>query len=233
MMRGPRGYLNLYKNIYKNYNYQKESTTNVIELVDNHFKYWSDPNHINREGFEKALDALEEKPSIIVETGTSAWGTDSTRLWDSYIRKFGGQLLTCDIRLEPKKQLNHQLSKNTNCFVGDSVDFLHKIKEFKGDLYYLDSFDLDLNEPFPSAEHGLKEFMAILDNLTTGTLLLIDDTPSNELIKQMGELSSGSIAFLKKFGVNPGKGAFIKKYLENNLNFQLIYHHYSYLVKIL
>jgi hypothetical protein len=232
MIRGPRGYLNLYRNLRKNLNYQKVVSINVNELIDNHFMYWSSADHINREGFRKALEGLMEKPSVIIETGTSAWGADSTRLWDSYIRKFGGNLLTCDIRSEPRKQLSGQLSKNSKCIVGDSVAFLRKTR-FKADLYYLDSFDLDLVDPLPSAEHGFKEFMAIKDKFTSGTLLLVDDTPSNEFLTEFKQLPMGSVNFAQKYGVNAGKGAFIKQYIERNFNFELIHHDYSYLVRIL
>jgi hypothetical protein len=232
MIRGPRGYLNLYRNLRKNLNYQKVISTNVNELIDNHFMYWSSADHINREGFRKALEGLMEKPSVIIETGTSAWGADSTRLWDSYIRKFGGNLLTCDIRSEPKKQLSGQLSKKSKCIVGDSVAFLRKTR-IVADLIYLDSFDLDLVDPLPSAEHGLKEFMAIKDRFKSGTLLLVDDTPSSEFLNDFKQLPIGSLNFAQTYGVNAGKGAFIKKYIEKNLNFELIHHHYSYLIRIL
>lgn len=53
MIRGPRGYLNLYRNLQKNLDYQKVMSINVKELIDNHFMYWSSADHINKEGFKK------------------------------------------------------------------------------------------------------------------------------------------------------------------------------------
>ena len=233
LIRGLRGYINLAKNIHKNRNYQRVIPLNSKELVENHFKYWSNLNHINYKTFEMAISSLADKPSLIIETGSSAWGIDSTRLFDSYVRKYGGQLFTVDLRPEAKMQLSYQLSKNSFCLLGDSVDFLTKHNTIKADLYYLDSFDLDLRNPFPSAEHGFNEFMSIIDNLTPGTLLLIDDTPSDVCIKQMGKLPNASIKFIKNYSLNPGKGAFVKQYIEKNMNFELIDHNYAYLVKFI
>jgi hypothetical protein len=233
VIRGPRGYINLARNIHKNRSYQGIIPLNAKELVKNHFEWWSDINHINYKTFEMAISSLAEKPALIIETGTSAWGIDSTRLFDSYVRKYGGQLLTVDLRREAQMQLSYQLSKNSHCFIADSVEFLTKYNTINADLYYLDSFDLDLSNPFPSAEHGFNEFKSILENLTPGKLLLIDDTPSDTYIRQMDTLPNASSEFITNYSLNPGKGAFIKQYIEKNMNFELIDHNYSYLVKFI
>jgi hypothetical protein len=232
-MRGPRGYAQLFRNLQKNHEYQKINSANVSELVMNHFEYWSDKNHINVEIFIKTLTLLNNKPSVIIETGTSAWGTDSTRLWDSYVRKYGGSVLSCDIRPEARKQLTGQLSKNTKCYLDDSVNFLHKYKNLKADLYFLDSFDVDENNPFPSAEHGLREFMAIEESFKVGSLVLIDDTPSRLRFETMPHSSVGSKKFIEDYGISPGKGALILKYLDKHFKYQVLCHDYALLVRIL
>lgn len=232
-MRGPRGYAQLIRNLLKNHEYQKIYSENVNELVRNHFKYWSEINHINVEIFIKTLTLLRNKPSVIIETGTSAWGTDSTRLWDSYVRKYGGSVLSCDIRPEAKKQLTGQLSKKTKCYLDDSVNFLHKYKTLKADLYFLDSFDVDENNPLPSAEHGLKEFMAIEESFKAGSLVLIDDTPSKLRFETISNSSVGSKKFIEEYGMIPGKGAFILKYLDKHFKYQVLCHDYAILIRIL
>lgn len=50
---------------------------------------------------KKAIGSLHESPSTIIETGSSAWGTDSSVMFDSFVQSFGGEFLSVDIRLEP------------------------------------------------------------------------------------------------------------------------------------
>jgi hypothetical protein len=47
------------------------------------------------------------------------------------------------------------------------------------DLLYLDSFDLDWNNPHPSSFHDMKEFLAIKSKINSGCLILIDDNNRN------------------------------------------------------
>jgi hypothetical protein len=232
-IRGLRGYFSLTKLILKSRNYNKVEYEGVTQLVSNHFESWSTEDHVNRPIFQCALSELNQKPALIIETGTSAWGTDSTRIWDSYIRKFGGLFITIDIRPEPSRNLIAQLSKNSKCYVGDSVEILTNLSELSADLYYLDSYDLDLNNPFPSASHGLNEFVAIEKNLKPGALILIDDTPSELRLKSMPKLPTGSKTFIEKYGVNPGKGAFILQYLEKRIKYEILFHDYAILIKVL
>jgi hypothetical protein len=149
-------------------------------LVFWHFLSRSSLGHPNRNGLEIALGELRNNPALIVETGTSAWGCDSTRLWASYIKSFGGQLYSVDIRDEPRRKLG-RLGSNVVLSVGDSVEFLQnfsKSTKEKIDLLYLDSFDVDWNEPMASAVHGFKEFECSLPSLKSGSIVIIDDTPN-------------------------------------------------------
>jgi hypothetical protein len=63
--------------------FRRRSLGTGQELLAAHFDTWSSPNHINRPGFEVAVELMGDRPMRILETGTSAWGTDSTRLWDA------------------------------------------------------------------------------------------------------------------------------------------------------
>ena len=128
--------------------YVRSVKHSVESLVYKHFSTWSSLDHINKRGFEIALKSLDEKSALIIETGTSAWGTDSTRLWDTYIRKFGGELYSVDIREEASQALIGQMSRRSRLIVDDSVSFLSKWNGGCPDLYYLDSWDLDLAAPY-------------------------------------------------------------------------------------
>ena len=231
-MRGPRGYFYEFKLLIKNYRYQKLNVSNVDDLIRNHFSSWSEPNHVNREIFRVALNALNSAPARIIETGTSAWGTDSTRLWDSYIRKFGGTFASVDIRREASERLKWQLSKRSVLIVNDSVDFLSNELNQPADLYFLDSWDLDLKDPFPSADHGLKEYIAIEPHLKTGNLILIDDTPSASRLDAIQNLPARSIEFIEKYNQLPGKGALICEELTRKFEFEILLHDYGLLLRI-
>lgn len=232
LMRGLRGYFNVIKLLARNYRYQKLYVSNVRDLIENHFSTWSESDHCNRDIFYIALKALSGAPARIIETGTSAWGTDSTRLWDSYIRKFGGLLTSVDLRREPSQRLKWQLSKKSCLVVNDSVDFLANGSNHPADLYFLDSWDLDLSDPLPAAEHGLKEYIAIQPYLRAGTLILIDDTPCPLRIGEIEKLPPKAIEFIKKHSKLPGKGAFICDELNKKFEFEILLHDYALLVRV-
>lgn len=147
---------------------------NASELVGQHFEMIDQCSHICRSTLEQALVKLSGMPSRIVETGSSAWGTNSSVLFDSYVRRFGGSFETVDIRTRPMYELRSKLGSNSLMHCADSVAFLEnwarKNPETIIDLVYLDSWDLDVNDPWPSALHGLREFIALEENLSEGSL---------------------------------------------------------------
>src|SRR5262249_37209242 len=136
------------------------------------------------ESMRNALALLEERPGRIIETGMSAWGTNSTLLFSDYVDAFGGELWSVDIRMEPLVSLRRSVSARTVLTCGDSVRFLERWvaanrADCRVDFVYLDSFDLDASDPYPAALHGIKELFAILPALRAGSLLLVDDTPAS------------------------------------------------------
>jgi hypothetical protein len=231
-MRGPRGYFDELKLLAKNYRYQKLHISNIENLIQNHFSTWSEPDHLNREIFSVALNALAGSPARIIETGTSAWGTDSTRLWDTYIRRFGGTFCSVDVRSEASQRLRWQLSKKSDLVVNDSVDFLTEESNQPADLYFLDSWDLDLSDPLPSAQHGLREYMAIEPYLKPGILILIDDTPTALRLGNLQNLPRKAVEFIEKYNQLPGKGEFISEELNKKFEFKILMHDYALLLKI-
>jgi hypothetical protein len=187
------------------------------DLVREHFATRSDLSHGNFKSMQEAISALGGRPSWIVETGSSAWGTDSSRLFDSYVATFGGRFWSVDLRLEPMLKLRKHMSKFSSMSCDDSVRFLKrwvvKYPSRKLDLVYLDSFDLDISDPMPAAIHALKEFFAIAPALRDGSLLLVDDTPAS------GDWSpalfrESAAEFEATHGLVPGKGMLIDLWLK-------------------
>ena len=205
----------------------------VETLVESHFKRWSEPNHQNREGLQIALMNIPQINSTIVETGTSAYGTDSSRLFDSFVRSFGGKFFSVDINIYPSRRLRIAKSRFSKFFVMDSVAFLEQLQDLTGeskiDLFYLDSWDVDWNDPIPSANHGQKEIESIKSFLVPGTVLVIDDTPNSINWIPLTDRKSAE-KFKKDFGVLPGKGAFHKVVLKN-FNYDILYHDYNLVLK--
>lgn len=230
-MMHPRRFFHRVLNIFKYKIHLLLIKKDIYNVLNQHFYRWSDLKHVNYKGFLVTLENLNGKPALIVETGTSAWGTDSTRLWDTYIRKFGGKLYSVDIRKEAANALQGQMSRNTTLVVDDSINFLEKWEMGMPTLYYLDSWDLDLDAPFQSAEHGMRELKAIIPFLEKGSLVLIDDTPSDRWFNE-NESPKAAKEFKQEFGVFPGKGAFYEQVLRPHFNYRVLHHEYSLLIEI-
>lgn len=199
--------------------------TKLDDLIRFHFEHWSDPDHINKAGMTIGLRRLHEQPALILETGSSAWGTNSSRLWASYVRSFGGKFETVDVRDEPRSTLL-DLEDVSEIHIGDSVDFLRNYKlpaEYaQVNLAYLDSWDLDLSDPSASMNHGLAEWHALLPLLRSGSIVIIDDTPIDPQL-----LGAEGVGFAMSNGFTPGKGALVLASLDTWKDFQVIYHHYN------
>jgi hypothetical protein len=206
----------------------------VDDLVIEHFQRWSKIDHQNLEGLRLALNSLSGDSATIVETGTSAYGTDSSRLFDSYVRNFGGKFYSVDINPYPSKRLKFAKCKKTHFFVMDSVQFLTKLDELIGknsvDLAYLDSWDVDWSNPLPSAEHGKKELIALKPYLRAGTIVVVDDTPESINWIPFSDRPT-AMAFLDEYGELPGKGAFLNSALQG-VDFEVLYHDYNLVIRV-
>lgn len=203
------------------------------ELIFWHFLLRSDLRHINLRGLAIAMRSLREQPARIIETGTSAWGTDSTRLWASYVDAFGGELWSVDIRSEAGSALGG-LGPNVHLEVGDSVQFLETFRERSGvkvELAYLDSWDVDWSDPFPSAAHGLAEWRALQPLLRAGSIVVVDDTPVSERLIP-ADFRIRAEAFRREHGVLPGKGAFVLLDLLERSDVEVLYHHYNLVLRL-
>ena len=203
----------------------------IDTLVRRHFKSWSDLNHVNFTLFEILAKELAGKPAFILETGTSAYGTDSTRFWNSYISKFGGKVISVDIRENAGIQLKYQLNRNTKLETSDSVKYLKENPYKDVDLYYFDSADVDWASPEFSINHGLQEELAIVDLLKPGTIVVFDDTPRSEKYVET-HLKEIVLSYKDKHGLYPGKGSLAIKFLEDNFKIKVLHHEYAYACRI-
>jgi len=204
---------------------------NPSDIVTKHFEYWSSTNHPNLKAFEIVFRELSGSPAHIIETGTSAWGTDSTRLWDRYVSRYGGSFQSVDIRSDPARRLKGQLGKHTRLVVSDSVKFLkNTLPTEHVDVFYLDSWDVDWENPLESANHGFREFEVIRMKLKAGCILFIDDTPAHLdwIPTEYWEIAR---KFEKEYGVLPGKGAFVLKILRDEPDIEYLHHAYSVVIK--
>jgi len=209
-------------------------TSSIQDICDSHFRHWSFENHINRPGLTKAILALQAEKPVIFETGTSAYGVDSSRLFDRIASKLSGIFISVDINPQPKRALLFQHSKRSKFYVLDSVTFikntLPKLVDHV-DLCYLDSWDVDWSNPLASAVHGLNEFDAVKNFLQPNSILIIDDTPcSIELVPD--PFKDVASKFEKEHGVLPGKGALILKQLVVEDFADIISHEYNLVLKI-
>ena len=231
-----KSHLMIFPNRYKARRLNQIIYTRQEDLIAAHFAHWVKDFQKTMPGFQVAFDCLKSEPARIIETGTSAWGIDSTRLLDAYIRNFGGEFWTIDIRKEPSNRLKGTLTQETHCIIGDSVLEIEKLDKSglsPVDLIYLDSYDLDWADPYPSALHGLKEWRAIRNLVGPGTLVLIDDTPRDlaNIPKAGQDLRAKAEVSLRKFGYLPGKGALILKEVQSRNDVEVIYHEYNLLLR--
>lgn len=179
-----------------------------------------------------ALNTTKLENPVLVETGTSAYGTDSSRLFDSFVSHFGGTFYSVHLNPLPSMRLIFQHSRQTHFYVGDSVKFLKDVlvnKTKKVDLFYLDSFDVDWQNPLPAAQHGLAEFNALKKYIRKGTVIVVDDTPATiDYIPK--HFHKYTFKFLEELGVLPGKGALILTEFQKMKNVQVLLHEYNLVV---
>jgi hypothetical protein len=107
----------------------------------------------------------------------------STLLFDEFLNFDGidGNLVSIDIDRKNVDFSTARTSGKTQVVCGDSVNVLWQLAQDDSDpfdLIYLDSMDLDWNNPAPSSLHHLKEFCAAQNMLKSGCLIVIDDNKS-------------------------------------------------------
>lgn len=171
------------------------------------------------EGYRIVFNLLinQQRPSYnIIETGVlrrvGEWiDGQSTLIFQEFLKNYSGKIDTVDIDSDACTIARSFLDSN---FVAvhceDSVNFLKHFDCSNISLFHLDSYDVEWNNPQPSAQHHLNEFLAIEDKISSGSIVLIDDN-------------------LIFNGIRTGKGLEIYNYLKSKNKFpiydsyQLIY----------
>ena len=138
--------------------------------------------------FRKMFRYLDNIDSpVIIETGISRMINNytgdghSTLLFDEYLHFFkkSGKLITIDIDKNKCNFTAPLLSDKSTIICSDSVISLYTLSQDasfpKIDLLYLDSYDVDWDNPHPSALHHFKELLAVFPKLKPGTLIVVDD----------------------------------------------------------
>lgn len=220
------------------FNINLQKVKSYDELINLHFNFYSEKKHSNFNMFHFLLNNFDSKPLNILETGSSAHGTNSSHLFINYIKKFGGSFYTVDINPDIKNSLMRYESDTITVVTADSVQYLKSLDEniVKSlDVIFLDSFDLDLINPEPSEHHGLMEFESLSKNVKKGCLISIDDTPSDYSL-----FSNATSDTLKVYesqrvqkgdGYIPGKGRKVLDLIASDKSFEVIFHEYSVVVQ--
>jgi hypothetical protein len=151
------------------------------------FRHYFHPRLGRRaEGFAAIFAALPTPPRdlLIVETGCMRiprnWDGDgqSTFMFDALARERHGLFFSIDITPEAIDTARRACSSATHLVLNDSVATLHALARampMPASLLYLDSYDVDLANPLPSAIHHALELTAARPLIGPGTVVCVDD----------------------------------------------------------
>jgi len=131
------------------------------------------------------LDAFNDnfnfEKIICIETGCSQDWDDGIfgLFFGRFVKESGGSFYSVDIVESYNQKSQEVFSKfipglDFHSQTIDSVEFL-KNTEIVPNFVHLDSVDLDMSDPFPSALHGWEEFISIKDKMPSGSIIVIDD----------------------------------------------------------
>lgn len=145
---------------------------------------WDDLSR-RAEPFHAITEYLESLncPVTIVETGClrqeGNWGGDgqSTIVWDRFVQHVGGKVYSVDLDPHAAALAHSVTSEQTTVESNDSVAWLMHMAPLGlvADLLYLDSYDIDWENPNPSMEHHLAELAAAEPMLRPGSVVAVDD----------------------------------------------------------
>lgn len=212
---------------------------NLIYHADETYEMFSSrpgiPKHINYLTFKGLFEEMKNlsNPNIL-ESGIASAGTQSTYLFNEYVRKYGGRFWSVDINRNLVETHSGNMCPATQLIADDSVSFFKKWSEThsEANVVYLDSYDLDFYNPLPSGNHGLAEYTALIPVLKKNALLLIDDTPvSPYWLDTRGKVYSDMCGYFNTNGYLPGKGMFVLnqiRYADKLMhNYQVLYKFYD------
>jgi autotransporter strand-loop-strand O-heptosyltransferase len=169
---------------------ENEISRNPHEIVD---KYMSgiktDSKNMNRNKINAYIYILEKllsknKEINIIETGCSAniMSGGGTSIFSDFIANVSkGKIVTIDIS-QSQIDLCKELTKENKDYIdyrcGDSVSVLGGMTDSELnniDLFYFDSYELDLKNPQSCMEHHLRELKTVFDNISDEAIIAVDD----------------------------------------------------------
>lgn len=214
--------------------------TNKEIIIDSIHKYQQIMNDNSEDGRNNQIIQLlntfnkidiNDGPINTIETGASFNIKDGAMglLFGIISQRTGGRMWMVDIdanKIEESKKLFEKYNIDcVNFVVQDSVHFLQKFNE-KIDIIHLDSYDLDILDPFPSALHGWREFEAIKDKMYSKSIILIDDNYINGTWVNWHLVSNNDIIKTERIDIKYpciGKGAHIYWWsIQENTDWELV-----------
>ena len=194
------------KNIFRNLTAKREKFE-PSPFLANYEKRFAPLLGVRAGGFHAIFRHLEARcraiarPALIVETGSMRvpgnWAGDgqSTVLWKEFASVHDCEIHTVDLDPEAARVVRQECGEAVVAHTGDSVRFLYDFAQSSQarqiDLLYLDSFDFDNRDPFPSAFHHIKELIAVRPCLGPGSIVAIDD---NYVLEEGGWTGKGYLA---------------------------------------
>jgi hypothetical protein len=225
------------------YHFNQLSGNLIYDINTNTYEMFSKnkgiPKHINYLTFQKLFEEITNKPNksnlIILESGIASHGTQSTYLFNEYVRKYGGRFWSVDINDKLVDYHSQNMCPATKLVCDDSISFFYKWSQEndKVDVIYLDSYDLDFYNPLPSGNHGLAEYKSLIPVIKKDTLLLIDDTPIDPYWIDNRDMLYNDMCkyYTDNNNTLPGKGMFVLNEITNANklihNYQVLYKFYN------
>lgn len=197
--------------------------------------------HVNFHTFSclfQAIDRMIDLP-VILETGSSAHGVNSSLLFAALAQATGGSFDTVDLNPATVARVRDAIARrfgtfpDLRCHCGDSVEFIRGYAAAPN-IVYLDSYDLNPGDFVGSAHHGLLEFEAVVAKLGGElALILIDDTPrTREIFRKMcaPEYLTAVDRHVAATGRLPGKGELIVEAIAKDRRFEILEWEYQLLL---
>jgi hypothetical protein len=208
-------------------------------LVSMNLARWWHINYFTFRELFRAIGQSVDNP-IIVETGSSAYGTNSSMLFAALANATNGEFNTVDNNPATVERLRQALlarfgdHPRMKCHFDDSIAFIHKYSGTPN-VVYLDSYDLEPGFFTESARHGLHEFEGLLPKLDQRlALILIDDTPArHEIFRKTREpkYMAAVDRHLASTGRLPGKGELIVEAIRGDRRFRILDWQYQLLLE--
>jgi hypothetical protein len=138
-----------------------------------------------RPTFELAMRLMADRNHrTLVETGTSRYGPENCHndgcstivlaRWALFNPGMSLDSVDVSPRNVETARFNVRDFSMAKVHCSDSIPFLQSLDK-RIDFLYLDSFDIDTNNPLPSQHHHLKEIIAAYDKLHRDSVVLLDD----------------------------------------------------------